>query len=476
MMIDRFLIPALAGLSMLSPAVAPSDSVLYVLQHDNVTPAQLRDAAFTWLIVEPTIDTGTGQELTPAEVADIETGGPCAKTTLAYLSIGEAEDYRSYWDASWVDGAGNPIPGVAPAWLGPQNPDFPGNYKVRFWDPDWQALILGTPAGTGETPLDRIIDQGMDGVYLDIIDGYYFWSTSADGGIPELSRMQARTLMIDFIETIANYAHTTRNTPGFLVFPQNASDIIRNDAFEFDADTDRYFAAIDGIGQEDLFYNELTAQPPAETQFVLDHLREFPLRGKTVLVTDYVIKETNQSAPKNDARVADFYARCAAEGFIPYAAISNRALDVIVTFAGPGWSQQQPAPGCGAPPADINGDGIVDTADLGILLGAFGTNDPAPDLNGDGVVDTADLGELISAFGISRGDFRNEKRYKRALNRLYKAALRDGLERTRRQRKLDRKRLKSLSKGQSGADTGGSQGPPSGGGNGDGDRRRPPRR
>ncbi|MCB9846891.1 MAG: hypothetical protein H6814_00615 [Phycisphaeraceae bacterium] len=48
---------------------------------------------------------------------------------------------------------------------------------------------------------------------------------------------------------------------------------------------------------------------------------------------------------------------------------------------------------------DINGDGIVDTADLGVLLGAFGGSDPMADLNGDGVVDTADLGLLLSRFG-----------------------------------------------------------------------------
>jgi choice-of-anchor B domain-containing protein len=52
-------------------------------------------------------------------------------------------------------------------------------------------------------------------------------------------------------------------------------------------------------------------------------------------------------------------------------------------------------------PADLNGDGVVDTADLGILIGAFGTSDPAADINGDGIVDTADLGILIGAFGTT---------------------------------------------------------------------------
>ena len=51
-------------------------------------------------------------------------------------------------------------------------------------------------------------------------------------------------------------------------------------------------------------------------------------------------------------------------------------------------------------PGDINGDNTVDTADLGILIAAFGNvGASVSDLNGDMVVDTADLGILIGAFG-----------------------------------------------------------------------------
>ncbi|MCB9838731.1 MAG: hypothetical protein H6813_05280 [Phycisphaeraceae bacterium] len=47
---------------------------------------------------------------------------------------------------------------------------------------------------------------------------------------------------------------------------------------------------------------------------------------------------------------------------------------------------------------DLNGDCVVDTADLGILLGQFGAAGSA-DINNDGVVDTADLGILLGMFG-----------------------------------------------------------------------------
>jgi hypothetical protein len=50
-------------------------------------------------------------------------------------------------------------------------------------------------------------------------------------------------------------------------------------------------------------------------------------------------------------------------------------------------------------PADLNGDGAVDGADLGLLLGAWGTPGPAADLNESGTVDGADLGLLLGAWG-----------------------------------------------------------------------------
>jgi len=44
--------------------------------------------------------------------------------------------------------------------------------------------------------------------------------------------------------------------------------------------------------------------------------------------------------------------------------------------------------------ADLDGDGAIDGADLGLLLGDWGGSGPA-DLNGDGVVDGTDLGLLL---------------------------------------------------------------------------------
>lgn len=49
-------------------------------------------------------------------------------------------------------------------------------------------------------------------------------------------------------------------------------------------------------------------------------------------------------------------------------------------------------------PGDLNSDDLVDGADIGILLGQWGSAGSA-DLNGDGLVDGADLGALLGKWG-----------------------------------------------------------------------------
>jgi len=47
---------------------------------------------------------------------------------------------------------------------------------------------------------------------------------------------------------------------------------------------------------------------------------------------------------------------------------------------------------------DLNGDGVVDSSDLGILLAAWGATGHPADLDGDGVVGSGDLGILLAAW------------------------------------------------------------------------------
>ena len=50
-------------------------------------------------------------------------------------------------------------------------------------------------------------------------------------------------------------------------------------------------------------------------------------------------------------------------------------------------------------PADVNGDGIVDSADLGVLLAGWWTSDPAGDGDNNGVVNATDLSLVLGDWG-----------------------------------------------------------------------------
>jgi hypothetical protein len=75
-------------------------------------------------------------------------------------------------------------------------------------------------------------------------------------------------------------------------------------------------------------------------------------------------------------------------------------LDMLLGFcAGSAVWMQDGSPKPPLDPADLNRDGVVDGADLGLLLAVWNSSDAAADLNDDGVVDGADLGLLLSAWG-----------------------------------------------------------------------------
>ena len=85
------------------------------------------------------------------------------RIVISYMSIGEAEDYRYYWNSSWNT--------TKPSWLDTENPNWAGNYKVKYWNSDWQSIIYGNDSSY----MKKILDSGFDGVYLDIIDAFEYY-------------------------------------------------------------------------------------------------------------------------------------------------------------------------------------------------------------------------------------------------------------------------------------------------------------
>ena len=104
-----------------------------------------------------------GESLTMTDLAALQSkpnGAP--RLVLAYLSIGEAEDYRYYWNNNWGKRKSKP------EWLYKENNRWKGNYKVFYWMESWQEIIFGSE----DAYLDKILNAGFNGIYLDLIDAF----------------------------------------------------------------------------------------------------------------------------------------------------------------------------------------------------------------------------------------------------------------------------------------------------------------
>jgi cysteinyl-tRNA synthetase, unknown class len=274
----------------------------WVYQLQNIDLDAIATAAPDVAVIDYSSD---GTELTEWTSDQIDILEDADITTLCYFSIGEAEDYRLYWHDEWVPGN--------PSWLGPENPEWAGNYKVRYWEDGWRAILMGTTVGPDESYLDRILDQGFDGVYLDIIDAYYYWSEEVS------ENENAAHDMVQLLSDLKAYA-VDRGFPNFLIIPQNG-EWLPEDVDE----TDRtlYYSTIDGIGVEDLFnFGDLENNNPAnfrtEDAEVID---EVITAGKVVLSVDYLTEQDLIEA---------YYPLAIERDYAPLATV--RALDQLVYF------------------------------------------------------------------------------------------------------------------------------------------------
>ena len=269
----------------------------FAYQLQNVDLTALGKTKFDLAIIDPADNDGRPYSARQIAALKNSPGGP--KRVLAYLSIGEAEDYRSYWNPNW-DANHDGLPDRhAPAWLGPVNPDWAGNYTVHYWDPAWQAIILKR--------VDEIVAQGFDGVYLDLVDAFETWGPDGNN-----QRPAAADDMVLFVKAIADRGR--RTAADFAVVPQNGEAL---------GASKLYRQTVTAIGHEDVFFNGDTPNDPATVKQLTADLDRFKAAGRPVWVIDY---------PRRGKNISKVYATAKEHGYVAYC--PSRALDVLTINAG----------------------------------------------------------------------------------------------------------------------------------------------
>lgn len=280
---------ALCALMAQASEVARPRNFAYVLQAENLAPTRsaavecLTACGRDWIILDTSFSSEEGGAWSKAEIMQIR-AGQTGRKLLAYLSIGEAEDYRAYWKREWdADRNGKPD-AKAPAWLREENPDWKGNYRVCYWQEAWQKIALHQ--------VQQAMQQGFDGVYLDLVDAFETFEydpRTKDWSDHRRNPESGKTYREDMITWVKRIQACARlEHPGALVIPQNGAQLLE--------DTD-FLAAIDAIGVEDLFTDGNKIQKPKSSGYTLGFLRKAIAGEKPVLLIEYATKrEAKQHA------------------------------------------------------------------------------------------------------------------------------------------------------------------------------------
>ncbi|MBC7230881.1 MAG: endo alpha-1,4 polygalactosaminidase [Actinobacteria bacterium] len=280
----------------------------------------LEESRYDMLVLEPTCTDWSGDD------RDFDTAGmverlkrsPAGdgihrKLVLAYLNIGEAEDWRWYWTWSREWRAGEPFPDDWPGFIVAPDPDgWEGDYPVAYWDSAWKDIVI-YGEGTGSHPdrdyrsaLGEVMGHGFDGVYLDWVEGY------EDPDVAEAAERQGvdpAEEMAELIGEIRDYGR--RADPDFIVVQQNAAALVR--------ERPETIAYIDAIAKEAIWYDGTSfddwddtggadvPQDPELTAYYLELLGTYQGKGLAVFDCEYAAVQAERA-----------YALSQQRGFVPY--------------------------------------------------------------------------------------------------------------------------------------------------------------
>ncbi|MEE2951845.1 MAG: endo alpha-1,4 polygalactosaminidase [Pseudomonadota bacterium] len=255
-------------------------------QYQNLDIAALADSDLDMIVIEPSLNDDLGLFVSPDEIEVLKRKpNDGRRLVIGYLSIGEVDTKRWYWPEHWRRDP--------PAWLGSENPAWPGSHPVRYWEDGWIDLLLGTEPGL----LNLLLDRGYDGVLLDRVDAFTDWRMS----VPDADRR-----MVALVVQIAKAARKKRR--GFLLLTQNAEPLLQYDA---------YRQNIDGMNKESLLTGlrcQDCMNSAEDVTWSLDFIEKARNDGLKLFATEYL---------SDSALIEPVRKRLAYLGFTPFLGVRN---------------------------------------------------------------------------------------------------------------------------------------------------------
>jgi uncharacterized protein (TIGR01370 family) len=293
------------------------------------------NSRYDLVVVEPSVTCDPdfdAKDMVRRIKASYASDGIHRKWVIAYIDIGEAEEWRWYWGnhktyeeygeckQSYIDAIRTWAP-----WVVACDPDgWGGNYPVAYWDRKWKEIVItGTSLGSNQglyfnSMLDEVVQDGFDGVYLDWVEA---WEMEAVRDRAHSEGKDPGQEMLKLIREIRTYGR--QYNPDFIVIQQNSSELIN------EVGGDALKNAVDAIGQEGVWWDGVGGNddwddpegydyPSCCTNYYLTRLRAYKSAGFPVFVIDYAVKKADE-----------VYRKAAKEGFIAYA--TRRSLSKLST-------------------------------------------------------------------------------------------------------------------------------------------------
>ncbi|MDY6835085.1 MAG: DUF2341 domain-containing protein [Chloroflexota bacterium] len=250
----------------------------FIVQYGNANLNAIGNTKYDLVIMD---DSSIGSNSSQIEALKHSPGGE--KLVIAYLCPTMASNYRYYWQSHWTPGA--------PDWLGPISA-WAGSYWVKYWDKEWQNIMFGSP----NAYLDSLMEQGFDGVFLDVVDAYWMWP----------ARATAKQDMGDFIASMTEYARKTN--PNFIVLANGGDGLYDHPGF---------VASVTGVVKESVYYGysgDNTPTPSYATSYVEANLDRFIAAGNMVFIIDFT---------QTQMQIDDVYQRAQSKGYVALCTVSS---------------------------------------------------------------------------------------------------------------------------------------------------------